>query len=1794
MSPKESKPKVSSTPPKEGSGAHCAAPIEISSELLTALQVRFKLTESQSRVYTVLLVMGQLTADEVSNYSGIPIVKVMSTIETLEKKQLIKSLPGVVARYRAFAPYKELADEVKAFSKDTQKSWKDLQKLQTKTLGEIHDELQLMTRQTRSALENLNERQGIALNEAAMTTNIVLNNVAENLQKSMTDLSETSENELTRQASSFLSGINNLIDEEIGELALSQKQTLDDTTKSLERFQEETQQWISSTASNLLDRTTSVYQQAKTHLEDVDSQLQQNIDAGIKTVEADITSQKEAISELTEEIAVTLTNDVDSYTKETQLAIDVLQKENNQALGKYNQEFSTLLRNVWTNRVQELTNLISQLDKTIKKENRRIVQQTNKAATSMDTTIKTSRDTSIQIIETLFQDLKKTQNHSSLELQRVYKEAEATIKKWPPASLSFSQFSKIKTSLSTLMEQVKTEHDLLLESASQDIGIELRDTYLAQLLEVQTLLQGLIKTSKTQQKDLTTKFKSVSDQIGRRLKRRLRTIQKTAEAFLTDFQTKITIQEEQQRTLSKQMQKILNTEASTAITALEQTEVQLRKYAETQLKYAQSNIQQSAVDSRTQASRDQKTVEKQTRAFKAALTKIKNQTTSELQKELSKLEKIVRQYSEGVESTADKLRDEQILKVENVIRNYQPANSEIQTTRDRAISRAFRTLKTQLTKRNQLMVGDLFSILSEDVPTQALTALNDYQANLQRKISTVENQALTATEGLIAQQFTPSDLKSINTSIVKTLDNQVEAVSMNFQESVSKQEKLQRKQSDTAFNLARDEFIDVYGQQIEKYNEAATLSFNSRIKPILRDYKTKISRQTKRENQIDKLYQATLEKIKAVPKTVLAKEKKAVRDKLTKELESIFQTFRTQLKKQTNREKQIAAIYKSSIEKFELVPSTLLSELSEQHLENQITNLLAIFVEYQSAIDRQQLTNRKQLTTEFQSLVHQIPKVNYANAIKPQISSLLKKSIKDAIEAYRTKISNEQVALEVQAEAAFQTALEKSLRSQIQPKFREYSTTQAPTLNEPVDKLSEKIGNTISKFDSNSRALVEKYWLPLTKIIDDYSSAVAANLTALNTATGTAIDQSTVSVTASLTNFDDDSTNLLTTTVQAFDREKSMINEQTLQGITQMQEDCVSQLQETQGLLDSLSADIVTQKTETNKKIKTMASEIDNTTIANLEAISEVATSFVENVQTELQTQEARVENLKKNVQDLILKQGAVLGEGVGTIRKELESFSNTQIPKAQKIIEEIGQSCTTRIDDQRSKITQILEAFGLSLSEETEDYVSTLQQELVQLQTVISKLVEKIGATGETIDTELVEQMETSKVNLLNAVDAQQTNLSSETSAFFQTLAEQSRAHQTQLLDNLQEVAEEGKEALDQNQAEINTSLENTVNQTLSNNEKTFQTLSDNLKTTTQNIITQFGENLSTFGEKMSSSTEHLLDSLRTTLINSKKELGKQLSESGVAIDNANQSLETQIGQEVEKALQDHTKALDLTESRLSRATTESIRRITENLNNFKSSTSTELEQKSTAIVATVNQVLENAKEGLVTQTQQTGRRISRTLSKERQTLKTEYQNLAKEITTRAKTAETTAVNTLQLFSAQTEPTLDRLRTQAAQTQEILIGLWDTLTKMEPAEAERTWRIVTCEGIQNHLLDMFRRVDETITLVYPSFDEVPITELGKIQPQNRVHIITTLDGEKQLSSAQKLLQQGNIRIWNNPNMEFYGGSRDGQEVLIAPTYGNQGEIVAVVSDQDSYIALFNQTLGPRWISASNEIRIRT
>jgi sugar-specific transcriptional regulator TrmB len=203
---------------------------------------------------------------------------------------------------------------------------------------------------------------------------------------------------------------------------------------------------------------------------------------------------------------------------------------------------------------------------------------------------------------------------------------------------------------------------------------------------------------------------------------------------------------------------------------------------------------------------------------------------------------------------------------------------------------------------------------------------------------------------------------------------------------------------------------------------------------------------------------------------------------------------------------------------------------------------------------------------------------------------------------------------------------------------------------------------------------------------------------------------------------------------------------------------------------------------------------------------------------------------------------------------------------------------------------------------------------------------------------------------------------------------------------------------------------------------------------------------------------------------------------------------------------------------------------------------------------------------------------------------MKTEGQALAKESANLLKQTSSATLTLVDVFAENAGPALNRVETGVAQLQQTLTKFWDAITEVEASQIERTWRIVTRQGIRNHLEDMIRRARTTITLVYPSLEEAPLSQLVAMPPNCRLHLVTTLDHPRSEEALRKLLAKQNTRVWHAPKTEFYAGSRDGEEVLIAPISDKPEEIVAVASDDSSYVALFNQSLGPRWISGAKEV----
>ncbi|MFW9831052.1 MAG: helix-turn-helix domain-containing protein, partial [Candidatus Thorarchaeota archaeon] len=489
MPPSKDTLNPSTAPNIDNGAAQCPAPITMAPELLNALQVRFKLTEVESQVYAVVLALGQLTEDEIRIYSGLPITKVQGVNKTLQKKQLIKPLPGVVTRYRAFTPYQELAKEVQALSKESEASEKAIQKIQEQIGGDIQTELQSTNRLLETTLENLIERQSIALNEAAMATNIALNNIAENMQKTVTAQAQISTQEFSNQSQALQNTVQEIIERGQAKLQENQSVSVEDIQSALKALQEETEEWIASITDQLLVQSEAISQQAQSHFNDAKLITQKTSESGIKTLTTEITKHKEGMAEIADETATTLVTSIERSNQEIQKTLDNFQKELKQDLSKKIQSITNQIRDTWNQRTQSLDNIIAQMDKALKGENRQRTRTMEKSLTELEATTKSTRETSKQINETLFQQLKKALETGGDQFISLQKEAETTIAQWPPTALNFSQISKIQSNLTTLVEQVKVENERIIKAASEGLGVEMRDTYLAQLLEVQALIK---------------------------------------------------------------------------------------------------------------------------------------------------------------------------------------------------------------------------------------------------------------------------------------------------------------------------------------------------------------------------------------------------------------------------------------------------------------------------------------------------------------------------------------------------------------------------------------------------------------------------------------------------------------------------------------------------------------------------------------------------------------------------------------------------------------------------------------------------------------------------------------------------------------------------------------------------------------------------------------------------------------------------------------------------------------------------------------------------------------------------------------------------------------------------------------------------------------------------------------------------------------------------------------------------------------------------------------------------------
>ncbi len=129
--------------------------------------------------------------------------------------------------------------------------------------------------------------------------------------------------------------------------------------------------------------------------------------------------------------------------------------------------------------------------------------------------------------------------------------------------------------------------------------------------------------------------------------------------------------------------------------------------------------------------------------------------------------------------------------------------------------------------------------------------------------------------------------------------------------------------------------------------------------------------------------------------------------------------------------------------------------------------------------------------------------------------------------------------------------------------------------------------------------------------------------------------------------------------------------------------------------------------------------------------------------------------------------------------------------------------------------------------------------------------------------------------------------------------------------------------------------------------------------------------------------------------------------------------------------------------------------------------------------------------------------------------------------------------------------------------------------------------------GNQNSMTaisDMLLRTKSTCTVVIPTIDQNLVNLLTKqISKRVRIRVLADVDPFSDEALLAALKEQGNITIWQYTMRDFYAVTRDGAEVLLAPTT-RDGELTSFVTEQDALVRAIQQIINASFMARSKEL----
>ncbi|MBY8985910.1 MAG: hypothetical protein KGD65_12625 [Candidatus Lokiarchaeota archaeon] len=634
--------------------------------------------------------------------------------------------------------------------------------------------------------------------------------------------------------------------------------------------------------------------------------------------------------------------------------------------------------------------------------------------------------------------------------------------------------------------------------------------------------------------------------------------------------------------------------------------------------------------------------------------------------------------------------------------------------------------------------------------------------------------------------------------------------------------------------------------------------------------------------------------------------------------------------------------------------------------------------------------------------------------------------------------------------------------------------------------------------------------------------------------------------------------------------------------------------------------------------------DIQNKSISEVEnAVDSQITTFFEDSDSKNSTKKNTIDKATNRFTETNKTLESNIHSNVDTLNSGLKSTSTSHVSKYEAEINTTKDNLITLIADLLSDFSTRVESLDKELKMELDEHVERhktiynqlkprmeqiLEKYLERMDKVIADLKERISNLLKEHTNHIKNTTDTLQTNLKVTVDERHRTLTGQTNDFKSmalTLIDNLLEHANRFTDFSEDMAKKGFLWLGKKKkykARHETTIQNVLEYTKPMKEdfsKTCDDYIDNTRGTTDNIKTDVTEIMGNENEGLASVTSDLDFKAQET------------------IDAQLETLATDMAGEVDGTLQSGVKDCADTNIKLKDSLENSLkqhhRQYEESINNHKdsslrlySNSDTEIKQINESWTREVDtqfsEVKRDTSDKINSEIQlwdAEGKDMNNSLSEMLADHKAKYEQNAK--TLQNSLSNTTRDTTQNLKDAIADFTLQFMNsiddaTELAESNEDKLKDIHTASSLIPEISKvTTWNVIGRDAMIAVIKDAIYRVKSSIIIVTPQV--VPeilqvVSEYAFQKKAVRFMLTSHFDLNTYSGIIGKMKQLGNVQFRQLQTAgDFYAVTRDAEEVILAPATDKEGEMIAVVSNQEGYAKLYSQFIGPIFQAQSRPIQ---